>query len=407
MAAKRTPSERLRRRLVKDLRAKAVIASDAVQAAFLAVPRERFIPQVATELGLEAVYRDEAIVTKRDPRGMPLSSSSQPALMAKMLELLAPRPGDRVLEIGTGTGYNAALLAEIVGSRGRVTSIDVDAGLARTARRALREARYRVSVKVGDGRQGNASGAPYDRIIVTACADHIPNEWLEQLTDGGRIELPLRLDRDGAAIQLIPVLERQGDRLRSTAVTWGGFMPLHGGDGGWRPPPATLAANRSVKGRHTSLISLSGAGLEQLPADAARELLAAALTNQRRSRRQGLTDMSSARPPLLLIYLLLSIPETRRVSITEQGRLGVGLIDRHSRSLAMVSLRSPWGSNIDKLDGRVRWRLDGYGGDTAADQLDQLISDWQQIQREHRTKLQITARTHENALRLSFTWTDA
>ena len=80
--------------------------------------------------------------------------------MAKMLELLAPKPGDRVLEIGTGTGYNAALLAEMVGSHGRVTSVDVDAGLARRARRASREAGYRMSVKVGDGREGHPSGAP-------------------------------------------------------------------------------------------------------------------------------------------------------------------------------------------------------------------------------------------------------
>jgi methyltransferase of FxLD system len=407
MAAKRTPSERLRSRLVKDLRGKGVIVSDAVQAAFLAVPRERFIPEVANEQGLEAVYRDEAIVTKRDPRGMPLSSSSQPALMAKMLELLAPTPGDRVLEIGTGTGYNAALLAEMVGSHGRVTSVDVDAGLARTARRALREAGYRMSVKVGDGREGHPSRAPYDRIIATACADEIPNAWLEQLADGGRIELPLRLDPDGAAIQVIPVLEREGDRLRSTALTWGGFMPLHSGDGGWRPLPVTLAANRSVRGRHTSLVSLSGAGLDQLPTHVARELLAATLTDQSSPRRQGLTDMSSARPPLLLIYLLLSIPAARRVSLTEQRRLGVGLIDRHSRSLGVVSLRSPWSGDINKPDGRVRWRLNAYGGDDAADQLDQLISEWQQLQREHQTKLQITARGHKDELRLGFAWTNA
>ena len=395
---------RLRRELVEKLRAKGAIGSDAEEAAFLAVPRERFVPDVVADRGLEAVYRDEAIVTKRDPRGMPLSSSSQPALMAKMLGLLAPDPGDRVLEIGTGTGYNAALLAHMVGPKGRVTTVDVDPDLARAARRALREAGYRTSVKVGDGRHGFANGAPFDRIVVTACADEIPRFWLEQLRDGGRLELPLRLDPDGAAIQLIPVLERHGDRLVSVGLTWGGFMPLHGGDGGWRPPPAMLGASRSVKGKPSSLISISGAGLEQLSADAARELLASTLAKRNRPRRQGMTDLSSARPPLMLIYLLLRIPATRRVSLSQDERLGIGIVDRPSRSLAIVSLRSPWNSDIDTPDRRVRWRLDAYGNDTAAVELDQLLSEWQRLRHEHRTRLEVIAQGHADPLRLSFAW---
>jgi hypothetical protein len=103
----RTVSERLRRDLVADLRARRAIGSDRVAAAFLAVAREHFLPHVLAEDGLKAVYRDDAIVTKRDPQGRPLSSSSQPALMAKMLELLDLQAGHRVLEIGAGTGYNS------------------------------------------------------------------------------------------------------------------------------------------------------------------------------------------------------------------------------------------------------------------------------------------------------------
>jgi protein-L-isoaspartate(D-aspartate) O-methyltransferase len=113
----RTASERLRRKLVRDLRERGVVCSPLVAAAFAAVPRELFIGEVAAERGLQAVYRDEAIVTKRDPRGLPLSSSSQPSLMAKMLDLLEVQPGHRVLEIGAGTGYNMALLSHIVGPR--------------------------------------------------------------------------------------------------------------------------------------------------------------------------------------------------------------------------------------------------------------------------------------------------
>jgi protein-L-isoaspartate(D-aspartate) O-methyltransferase len=390
--------------LVAKLRARGVIRSDAVEAAFLSVARERFVPGAAAEHGLEAVYRDDAIVTKRDPRGIPLSSSSQPALMAEMLELLALRAGHRVLEIGTGTGYNAALLTHLVGPKGRVTSVDVDAELVRAARRALREAGHRASVAVADGREGHATAGPYDRIIVTACADEIPRGWFDQLKHGGLLELPLRLDPDGAAIQLIPVLQRRDDRLKSVALTWGGFMPLHGGDGRWRPPPATLSAGRSAKGRHTSLISMTGAGLERLSAEAARDLLASALTKRGRPLRQGMTDMSGTRPPLFLIYLLLRIPETKRVSLIQDGRLGIGMIDRRSRSLAVISLRSPWNRDACTHHTRPRWRLDAFGNPAAAIQLDQLASEWQELQREHRTRLNITARPHAQALRLSFGW---
>jgi protein-L-isoaspartate(D-aspartate) O-methyltransferase len=243
-------ARRLRAQLVDELRAKGVIRSGEVADALATVPRERFIPEVRNAEGLAAVYRDEAFVTKKDAHGMPLSSSSQPAVMAKMLELLDVQPGQHVLEIGAGTGYNAALLAHLVGRQGRVTSIDVDADLARRARRALRECGYRVSVSVGDGRHGWASAAPYQRIIVTASADEIRRSWLEQMTDDGLLALPLRLDGDCAAIQVITALRRRGERLRSTALASGGFMPLHGGDGGWRPPPATLTAGRSGAGKH-------------------------------------------------------------------------------------------------------------------------------------------------------------
>jgi protein-L-isoaspartate(D-aspartate) O-methyltransferase len=133
----------------------------------LAVPREIFVPEFAAHRGLEAVYRDEAIMTKRDVGGMPVSSSSQPAIMASMLERLDLREGQSVLEIGAGTGYNAALLAEIVGPEGRVVSVELDPELAKRSGLALRRAGYRAKVVVGDGHDGWAPQAPYDRIIVT------------------------------------------------------------------------------------------------------------------------------------------------------------------------------------------------------------------------------------------------
>src|SRR4051794_16053500 len=102
-------SAALRRALVSELEVRGVIRSAAVRSAFLRVPRELFVPERLAEDGLDAVYRDEAIVTKTGPQGMPMSSSSQPSIMAEMLERLLVEPGMRVLEVGAGTGYNAAL----------------------------------------------------------------------------------------------------------------------------------------------------------------------------------------------------------------------------------------------------------------------------------------------------------
>jgi methyltransferase of FxLD system len=397
-------AHRLRAELVDELRSKGVVYSDAVADAFATVPRERFIPDVMAERGLEAVYRDQAFVTKKDPRGMPLSSSSQPALMARMLELLDLQPGLHVLEVGTGSGYNAALLAHLVGPRGRVTSIDVDSDLARLAGRALKDSGYRVAVHVGDGREGWKESAPYDRIIVTACADEIRRRWLEQLKDGGLLELPLRLDPDRAAIQVIPVLQRRGDRLRSTALTSGGFMPLHAGDGGWRPPPSTLTASRSGGGKHASLVSITGPGLSALPESAARELLAAALTSRRRPRSRGVIGISSAEPPLLLLYLLQKIPADRRLAIHSDAMLGVGLMHRRSRSLAFVSVQSPWMEAPDSRKTRAPWRLDSYGGDAAAGELERLLGEWEAMQAAGRQALRIVASGSGEVLRLRFRW---
>lgn len=381
-----------------------MLRSGAVEAAFRAVAREGFLAAVVAEQGLEAIYRDKAIVTKRDARGIPLSSSSQPAVMANMLELLDARPGNRVLEIGTGTGYNAALLAHIVSGRGRVTTIDIDPQLARDARRALHQGGYRASVKVGDGRHGYPDGAPYDRIIVTACADELASAWIEQLDDGGRLIVPLRLDPDGASIQVIPVFQRAGEQVRSVGLTWGGFMSLHSGDGGWRPPAFALTASQSNNGQHTSLASLTGAGIEHLSASAARELLTALLRPTERPRRQGLTDLSSGRPPLLLLYLLLAIPTSRRVSFSSARRMGIGLIGRRRDSLAIVSVRSPWQAT-EPANGRARWRLDTYGDDEAGSRLEHLLDEWQAMQRRGQTTLGASAALREGKVELTFDWT--
>ncbi|WKE73545.1 methyltransferase domain-containing protein [Streptomyces sp. WP-1] len=121
--------------------------------------------------------------------GLPTSSLSCGSVVADMLDSLELSPGDRVLELGTGPGWNAALLAERAGP-GRVVSVEVDAQLAAAARTRLRTAGFSVEVHTGDGAAGLPAGAPYDRLIATYAVESVPWAWVEQTRPGGRIVTP-------------------------------------------------------------------------------------------------------------------------------------------------------------------------------------------------------------------------
>lgn len=210
----------LRRALVDELKSKGAIRTPEVEEAFLAVPRHLFLPQVPPE----RAYSDEAIPTKLCD-GMPTSSSSQPAIMALMLEQLDLRPGHRVLEIGAATGYNAALIAHMVGGAGEVTTVDIDEDLVEDARRHLSAAGLeRVGVLCADGVYGDPDGAPFDRIILTVATWDIAPAWMDQLEVDGRLVLPLQLG--GAEVSV--AFERASSLLRSVSIMGCGFMPLRG-----------------------------------------------------------------------------------------------------------------------------------------------------------------------------------
>lgn len=211
----------LRDQLVDRLSDAGRICSERVAAAFRVVPRHVFLPGVTPA----QAYADEAIAVKWGPDGRPISSSSQPAIMAIMLEQLSVEPGQRVLEIGAGTGYNAALLDRLVGEAGTVTTIDIDEDLVATASRHLAAAgSSRVTVVWADGADGWAKSAPYDRIMLAVGADDVAPAWADQLARGGRLVLPLSL----RGAQRSVAFERAGDHLTSLSIVDCGFMPLRG-----------------------------------------------------------------------------------------------------------------------------------------------------------------------------------
>jgi protein-L-isoaspartate(D-aspartate) O-methyltransferase len=217
-----------RQQLVGLLSKQGVIPAGPIEAAFRAVPRHLFVPGAP----LDEVYSDQAIPTKWID-GSPVSSSSQPAIMAAMLAQLDLRPGQSVLEIGAATGYNAALLAQIVGPGGRVLTIDIDEDLVAGAREHLAAAAVEnVEVVCADGAEGWPERAPYDRIIVTVGAADIASAWREQLRPGGRLVLPLSL-RSG---QLSIAFENIDGVLHSRSLVPCGFLMLRGSLAG--PPSA-------------------------------------------------------------------------------------------------------------------------------------------------------------------------
>jgi protein-L-isoaspartate(D-aspartate) O-methyltransferase len=215
--------------LLETLQASGALTDPAVAAAFRAVPRHLFLP----DRPLEEVYQDEAIPTKLE-EGRAISSSSQPAMMAIMLEQLGLAPGQRVLEIGAGTGYNAALMGHLVGPNGRVVTLDIDDDLVEAARQHLAAAgAENVQVVRTDGGLGYPAWAPYDRMILTVGAWDLTPAWIDQLKPGGRLVLPLDF---GAGGQKSIAFEKNTAEvpppgqpvLTSLSVRDCGFMRLRG-----------------------------------------------------------------------------------------------------------------------------------------------------------------------------------
>ena len=208
-----------RRRMVEEQLAGRDITNRRVLEVMGRVPRQELMPAAEQRLA----YRDHAV-----PIGHG-QTISQPYVVAFMTQQLDPKPGDRVLEIGTGSGYQAAVLSGLVK---HVYTIEIVEPLARQAEADLKRLGYtNVTVRAGDGYQGWAEAAPFDAVIVTCAPDHVPQPLVDQLKEGGRMIIPVGSFFD----QSLYLLEKRGGRIERRAVLPVRFVPMTGDKG--KPPP--------------------------------------------------------------------------------------------------------------------------------------------------------------------------
>jgi protein-L-isoaspartate(D-aspartate) O-methyltransferase len=214
----------LRAMMVDRIVAGSPALSGRIAEAMRTIPRHLFVP----EASVEAAYADQAVVTKYATSGVALSCASEPGVVALMLGQLDVRPGDQILEIGAGTGYNAALLSFLAGADGQVTTIDIDQEVTAQARQTLDANGYgHVHVATRDGQLGDADHAPYDRMILTVGAWDLPPAWWAQQAPGGRLVVPLRWRGQTRSV----AFTHADGLLRSDSVELCGFVPMAGQNG--------------------------------------------------------------------------------------------------------------------------------------------------------------------------------
>ncbi|MDH6630053.1 protein-L-isoaspartate(D-aspartate) O-methyltransferase [Streptomyces sp. LBL] len=312
-------AERLRNALVDQLRADGHARRPAVEHALRTVPRHVFVP----EASLEDAYTNAPVHIKYDTDGTSISCASQPGVVALMLDQLDAQPGERILELGAGTGYNAGLLAHLVGESGHVTTLDVDDDLVEGARAHLAAAEItNVEAVTRDGALGYAEGAPYDQIIATVGAHGVPNAWLHQLAPSGRLLVPQRLK--GTVSRSIAYEQRDG-RWVSLGSEMNTFMPLR----------------RGIADDDRRVIPLSADGTVRLQAPVGQHIDADALTGAldqpRTEEWTGMMVRAMESPEWMELFLTCSLPSGLiRMLFPRSAKGGLLTEDPYPSSTAIV-----------------------------------------------------------------------
>ncbi|MFE7881465.1 methyltransferase, FxLD system [Streptomyces sp. NPDC057417] len=371
----KTPAseQELRDTMVQQLIELGAARSPRVVAAFRSVPRHLAAPDDE----MAKVYEPEqAAITKTDASGTHISSVSAPRIQAMQIEQADIQAGMSVLEIGSG-GVNAAYLAELVGEQGQVVTMDIDSYVTERAKDFLKTTGYRnVTVITADGENGVPAHAPYDRIIVTVQAADIPPAWIHQLTEGGRLVVPLRMRGMTRTIAFV----RDGERLVSDGFELCGFVPMQGvGEN-----RVSLALIHDTEGEEVGL------RLDSHPEPDA-EALGAALQTPRITAWSGVTlagDESSEHLDLWLTTALDNLPlmaakpaARQRGLVASASPLGVP---------ALVEGGSFAYRTVRPTDDPDRFELGAIGHGPAGQKVAELlVEEIQAWDRDHRAHIEV------------------
>ncbi len=209
--------EDIRKKLVEMLKLEGRIKSKEVEKAFLEIPRENFVPNEIKKYA----YADTPL---QIGDGQTISA---PHMVAIMVEELDIKKGQKILEIGAGSGYHAAIVSKLVGKKGHVYTIERYSTLAKEAKKNLEKTGItNVTVEIGDGSEGLQKYAPYDRIYVTCAAPDVPKPLIEQLKDGGKLMIPV-----GKTICNLELIEKKDGKLNYYDLGGCAFVPLIGKHG--------------------------------------------------------------------------------------------------------------------------------------------------------------------------------